>query len=86
MSNAEKLILALAGNGTLPDGDLYELIRMRGSLNIEERALLGNEARRKADAVYGKDIYLRGLIEFTNICRNNCFKRRSLTARTAATR
>ena len=72
MTNAEKLILDLAREGTLPEEDLYELIRMRGSLTGEERTLLKNEARRKADAVYGKDIYLRGLIEFTNVCRNNC--------------
>ena len=72
MTDAEKLILALARDGSLPDDDFYELIRMRGSLNKEERGLLKNEARRKADAVYGKDIYLRGLIEFTNICKNNC--------------
>ena len=62
MTDAEKLILALARDGSLPDDDFYELIRMRGSLNKEERGLLKNEARRKADAVYGKDIYLRGLM------------------------
>ena len=30
-----------------------------------------------ADAVrqdiYGKDVYIRGLIEFTNYCKNNCY-------------
>lgn len=73
MTYAEKLILALAADGTLPDSDFYELIRMRRSLSEEERELLGREARRKADSVYGKDVYLRGLIEFTNVCKNNCF-------------
>jgi len=29
-------------------------------------------AQKTAQKYYGKDIYLRGLIEFTNICRNNC--------------
>ena len=24
------------------------------------------------DKIYGKDIYIRGLIEFTNYCKNNC--------------
>ena len=24
-------------------------------------------------AVYGKDVYIRGLIEFTNYCKNNCY-------------
>lgn len=34
-------------------------------------------ARRKADAArrecYGNKVFVRGLIEFTNVCRNNCF-------------
>lgn len=33
---------------------------------------LFKRARKTAERWYGKDIYLRGLIEFTNICRNNC--------------
>lgn len=35
------------------------------------------ELFRKAEAVrrkyYGKDVYIRGLIEFTNHCKNNCY-------------
>ena len=45
-----------------------------------EGLLAGHEAdelRQRAVAVrqqvYGKDVYVRGLIEFTNYCRNNCF-------------
>ena len=30
-------------------------------------------ARETAAGVYGRDIFLRGLIEITNYCRNNCF-------------
>lgn len=37
---------------------------------------LEREAARRADAVrrrcYGTDVYIRGLIEFTNCCRNDC--------------
>ncbi|MBQ7076512.1 MAG: [Lachnospiraceae bacterium] len=29
-------------------------------------------ARRVREGIYGKDVYLRGLIEFTNFCKNNC--------------
>lgn len=29
-------------------------------------------AREVRESVYGKDIYIRGLIEFTNYCRNDC--------------
>ena len=38
-----------------------------------EEALLFAAARRVREKYYGKDVYLRGLIEFTNICRNDCF-------------
>ena len=29
-------------------------------------------ARLTADEVYGKRVYIRGLIEFTNYCKNDC--------------
>ena len=31
------------------------------------------KARDLRDAIYGKDIYIRGLIEFSNYCKNNCY-------------
>lgn len=31
------------------------------------------KARNIADKIYGKDIYIRGLIEFTNYCKNDCY-------------
>ena len=34
---------------------------------------LSAKARAVREKVYGKDVYLRGLIEFTNYCRNNCY-------------
>ena len=30
------------------------------------------KARRIADAVYGRQVFVRGLIEFSNYCKNNC--------------
>lgn len=33
---------------------------------------LFEKAREEKEKYYGKDIYVRGLIEFTNICKNNC--------------
>ena len=33
---------------------------------------LTEKARAVRERVYGKDVYLRGLIEFTNYCKNNC--------------
>ena len=35
--------------------------------------ILSEKARRVREEHYGKDVYLRGLIEFTNICKNNCY-------------
>lgn len=34
---------------------------------------LARKARDISQSIYGKSIYVRGLIEFTNICKNDCF-------------
>lgn len=36
-------------------------------------AYLRDSARTVADSVYGRQIFIRGLIEFTNYCRNDCY-------------
>lgn len=38
---------------------------------VNER--LKNEAVRLRDEIYGRDVYIRGLIEFTNYCKNDCY-------------
>ena len=43
------------------------------SLNEEEAEYLTAKAREVRESVYGKDVYIRGLIEFTNYCKNDCF-------------
>ena len=30
-------------------------------------------ARNKAQEIFGNKVYIRGLIEFTNFCKNNCY-------------
>ncbi len=45
------------------------LIRNRESVR-DEAARLASSVR---DAIYGKRIFIRGLIEFTNYCKNNCY-------------
>lgn len=60
----------LAGEGDLSDGELLELIRDRNGASAERLRQLAGEVR---DRVYGRKIYIRGLIEFTNYCRNNCY-------------
>ncbi len=34
---------------------------------------LFEKARQVREHTYGKDVYIRGLIEFTNYCKNNCY-------------
>lgn len=38
-----------------------------------ELKYLADAAREIADSIYGKKVYVRGLIEFTNFCKNNCY-------------
>ena len=38
-----------------------------------ERETLFAAARRVREAHYGRDVFIRGLVEFTNFCRNDCF-------------
>ena len=54
-------------------GDLISRMR-RGSSREENPALYCfSKAREIREGVYGKEVYLRGLIEFTNYCKNNCY-------------
>lgn len=38
-----------------------------------DRRYAAVKARKIADEKFGKDIYIRGLIEFTNYCKNDCY-------------
>jgi biotin synthase len=69
---AEQLIDKLNQDGQLPKEELLELIRSRRELSGQTRAYLYHLAKQKAEACFGHDIYVRGLIEFTNYCRNDC--------------
>lgn len=42
-------------------------------LGDEHTEYLFQVAREVRDEVYGKKIYMRGLIEYTNYCKNNCY-------------
>lgn len=39
----------------------------------EEAAVIADEARRLTEKIHGRRVLLRGLLEITNICRNNCY-------------
>lgn len=62
------LINKLAKTHDLTDGELISLIE-DGSSN----ALLAAEADKVRREVYGDEVFLRGLIEFTNFCKNDCY-------------
>ena len=64
--------------------DIKELIDKLEALQILSREefaqvllcddeYLFERVRIKAREIYGKNIYLRGLIEFTNYCKNDCY-------------
>jgi biotin synthase len=50
-----------------------ELLRLIRSDDREEQEALFAEARRTRERHYGKTVYFRGLIEFTNHCTNDCY-------------
>ena len=61
----DKLVL----NRDLSDEEFEQLILCEDKESIEYLAAKAREVREKN---YGKEVYLRGLIEFTNYCKNDC--------------
>lgn len=55
---------------TLPDAELGALLATEDRMVLE---YLYRNAREVRELYYGKKVYIRGLIEFTNYCRNNCY-------------
>lgn len=64
------LIRKLEQERTLLDGEFVQLLETITESEAEE---LYATARKVRERVYGKDVYIRGLIEFSNICRNDCY-------------
>ena len=50
-----------------------EWVQLFGSYTKEIADYAAKKARSIANKVYGKNIYIRGLIEFTNYCKNDCY-------------
>jgi biotin synthase len=69
MINQFSLVDKLQADGTLSRSEFTCLIEGR---TPEVAEYLFEKARQVRHEVYGKDIFLRGLIEFTNYCRNDC--------------
>ena len=70
MEKVRELIDRLESQRILTKEEFCFLIE---SIEPEDRVYLYERARSQARAVYGNAIYVRGLIEFTNFCRNDCY-------------
>ena len=70
MSTMQTVIEKLAQEHNLPDGELLKLIT---STEADTNQLLAAAADKIRQQYYGKKVYIRGLIEFTNYCKNNCY-------------
>lgn len=65
----KQIIDQLAANNMLPKDKLIELLN---SMSQEDISYLQEKALAAKFKVFGNSIYMRGLIEFTNYCRNDC--------------
>ena len=63
-----ELVENLSAERDLPDAQLKALLETD---RMDEALFRAADHRRRA--IYGNDVYIRGLIEFTNYCRNNCY-------------
>ena len=69
MTNKE-LVKKLNTNGVLSHNEFVHLL---SSYTAEDLDFTRSLAREIAQKHFGNKIYIRGLIEFTNICRQNCY-------------
>ena len=67
--NITPLILKLSETHSLSLDEYEALITNRTE---ESAKLLRNLAVKERVRIYGHDVYVRGLIEISNICRNDC--------------
>ena len=70
MSNWKYLIDRLESEHDLTDEEMKAVL-LCDAPGFDE--YISEKARKVREAYYGKDAYLRGLIEISNICRNNCY-------------
>lgn len=66
----QQLVDKLLKNKILTKEEFVQLIAGR---NTETSEYLFENARKVREKIYGKDIYIRGLIELTNYCKNDCY-------------
>ncbi|MFA9465451.1 MAG: [FeFe] hydrogenase H-cluster radical SAM maturase HydE [Velocimicrobium sp.] len=68
--NTKTLVERLIANGELTKDEYVFLLK---NITDEESEILRQEAVRLQQNYYGNKVYVRGLIEFTNYCKNNCY-------------
>lgn len=66
----KKLIDRLHTTGSLDREQWIQLLSERSEETDQYARDLGNKVRQQ---IYGNDIYVRGLVEFTNYCKNDCY-------------
>ena len=69
MGKLQPLIDKLHENHILTATEYVELLEQR---NPEDTEFMRKLAQEEAQKVFGNRIYVRGLIEFSNYCRNDC--------------
>lgn len=70
MQDLKKIAEKLIEEHTLSKDEWRILLENRGKETTE---LLRNAARQATDRVFGRKVFVRGLIEFTNICKKDCY-------------
>ena len=70
MEDVRARIWALA-EGTLPDYAGW--VALIQDASEEDRLFSRNLARERAQARFGRQVFFRGIIEFTNHCKNDCY-------------
>lgn len=65
----KEAIEELYRSSDLPDSELKELIE---NVSPEEIALLSESARRRCREFYGDKVFMRGLVEISSVCKNDC--------------
>ncbi|MBR6806847.1 MAG: [Clostridia bacterium] len=63
-----KLIRKIIGGASPTDEEVKHLLSVDG----EDAAVLHQAAREVCDSVYGKKVFIRGLIEISSYCKNDC--------------
>ncbi len=79
INDKENILLSLNEKKNIVDSlknnisvDALSLKAFISDIDNETEEYLFKSAREVCDSIYGKDIYIRGIIEFSNYCKNDC--------------